>query len=117
MKSFQFVLGLLAASAATAQQYTISTVAGTGLVQGYFGDGAAATGAQLDFPLRVAVDSSNNFYIADYLTWVVRKVTAAGIISTMAPVSRRNSPTSTGSPSMPAGAFSSPIPPTAASAR
>jgi uncharacterized protein (TIGR03437 family) len=84
MKSFQFVLGLLAASAATAQQYTISTVAGTGLVQGYFGDGAAATGAQLDFPLRVAVDSTNNFYIADYLTWVVRKVTAAGIISTIA---------------------------------
>src|SRR6476620_10364219 len=84
MKTFQFVLGLLAASAATAQPYTISTVAGTGLVQGYLGDGAPATSAQLDFPLRVAVDSRNNFYIADYLTWVVREVTAAGIISTIA---------------------------------
>ena len=85
MKSYPIALGLLlAAGAATAQQYTISTVAGIGTVQGYIGDGLAATSAELDFPFRVAVDSKNNFYIADYLTHVIREVTAAGVISTIA---------------------------------
>lgn len=90
MKNFKIVAWLLSAflfgaGAATAQQYTISTIAGLPLVQGWAGDGAAATGAQLDFPLRVAVDSKGNYYIADYLTNVVREVTAAdGNINTIA---------------------------------
>jgi hypothetical protein len=65
-KSIRIILGLLlAASAASAQQYTISTVAGISTVQGYFGDTFPATSAQLDFPLRVAVDSKGNIFIAD----------------------------------------------------
>jgi uncharacterized protein (TIGR03437 family) len=84
MKSLQIVSGLLlAACAATAQQYTISTIAGIGTVQGYYGDTGPATSAQLDFPFRVAVDSKGNFYIADYLTNVVREV-SGGIITTIA---------------------------------
>ncbi|HWF07192.1 MAG TPA: hypothetical protein VG297_01950 [Bryobacteraceae bacterium] len=84
MKNFQIVFGLLAAaSAATAQQYTISTIAGIPQVQGYFGDTGAAAGAQLDFPFRVAVDSKGNYYIADYYTNVVREV-SGGTINTIA---------------------------------
>jgi uncharacterized protein (TIGR03437 family) len=85
-KSIRTILGLLlAASAASAQQYTISTVAGISTVQGYFGDTFPATSAQLDFPLRVAVDSKGNIFIADYLSQVIREVTAAdGVINTIA---------------------------------
>ncbi len=86
MKSTQIVLGLmLAAVAGNAQQYTISTVAGIGTVQGYYGNLGPATQAPLDFPFKVAVDSKGNFYIADYYTYVVRQVAAGtGIINTVA---------------------------------
>jgi len=84
MKSTQIVFGLLlAAGAATAQQYTISTIAGIGTVEGYYGNQGPATQAPLDFPFKVAVDSKGNFYIADYYTYVVREV-SAGIINTIA---------------------------------
>jgi uncharacterized protein (TIGR03437 family) len=83
-KNLQIVLSLLllAAGAATAQEYNITTVAGIGNVQGYFGDAGPATNAQLDFPLRLAVDSKGNYYIADYLTYVIRDV-SGGIINTI----------------------------------
>jgi uncharacterized protein (TIGR03437 family) len=85
MKICHIALGLcLAVGVASAQQYTITTIAGIGTAQGYIGDGGPATSAELDFPFRVAVDSKGNFYIADYLTHVIREVTAAGVISTIA---------------------------------
>ncbi len=84
MKSLRIVLGLLvAAGAVTAQQYTISTVAGVGTVQNYFGDGGPATTAQLDFPFKVAVDTKGDFVIADFYTFVVREV-VGGTINTIA---------------------------------
>jgi uncharacterized protein (TIGR03437 family) len=84
MKSLQIVLGLLlAAGAVTAQEYNISTVAGIGNVQGWFGDTGPATNAQLDFPLRLAVDSKGNYYFADYYTYIVREV-SGGTINTVA---------------------------------
>jgi sugar lactone lactonase YvrE len=43
---------------------TITTVAGNG-TPGYNGDGIAATSAELNYPIGVAVDSSGNLYIAD----------------------------------------------------
>ena len=61
----------------------ISTVAGIGS-WGYSGDGAPATAARLATPHGVAVDSAGNFYIADYYNNRIRKVTTAGIISTVA---------------------------------
>src|ERR1700733_2883779 len=62
----------------------ISTVAGSGTA-GYFGDGAAATSAELETPSGVAVDSSGNIYIADRTNDRVRKVTiSSGYISTVA---------------------------------
>jgi sugar lactone lactonase YvrE len=65
-------------------QGVISTVAGTGGVEGYSGNGGAATKATLMAPLGVAVDSAGNLYIADYYGWI-REVTAStGVISTLA---------------------------------
>lgn len=61
---------------------TIATVAGSGTL-GYSGDGAAATSAQLNTPVGLAVDKSGNLYIADVGDSVVRKV-SNGIVTTVA---------------------------------
>ena len=60
----------------------ITTIAGSG-VEGYGGDGAAATAAFLDTPTGVAVDSGGNLYIADSHNHCIRRV-SAGIITTIA---------------------------------
>jgi sugar lactone lactonase YvrE len=63
----------------------IHTVAGNpALGPGYSGDGSAATAAQLNTPLAVAVDSSDNIYIADAGNDVVRMVDPTGVIHTVA---------------------------------
>jgi len=60
----------------------ITTIAGTG-IEGYGGDGAAATAASLDTPTGVAVDSTGNVYIADSHNHRIRKV-SGGAITTIA---------------------------------
>jgi hypothetical protein len=60
----------------------ISTVAGNGKC-GFSGDNGQATKAMICGPSGIALDSSN-LYIGDYLNSRVRKVTSAGIITTMA---------------------------------
>ena len=65
-------------------QGVISTVAGTGGVGGYSGDGGAATKATLLAPIGVAVDSSSNIYIADYYGWIREVNASTGVISTIA---------------------------------
>ena len=62
---------------------TISTVVGTGAL-GYSGDGGLAIAAMLAFPTGVAVDNTGNLYIADNGNSVVRRVTASGLITTIA---------------------------------
>ncbi len=61
----------------------ISTVAGTG-TRGYGGDGGAAVNARLDYPYDLALDGAGNLYIADYGNHRIRKMNAAGNISTVA---------------------------------
>jgi hypothetical protein len=61
----------------------ISTFAGTG-ASNYTGDGGQATAATLNGPNGVAVDAAGNVYIADQVNNRIRKVTTAGIISTVA---------------------------------
>jgi uncharacterized protein (TIGR03437 family) len=86
MKKLNTALGLLVVVVtARAQQYTVTTIAGIPQVQGWYGDTGPATSGQLDFPFRVAVDSKGNYYIDDYLTPVLREVTAVdGNINTIA---------------------------------
>ncbi len=61
----------------------INTVAGKGF-ESFSGDGGPATGAALDSPGGVAVDTMGNLYIADTDNHRIRKVTADGLISTVA---------------------------------
>ncbi|MEU5313944.1 RICIN domain-containing protein [Streptomyces sp. NPDC021562] len=61
----------------------ISTVAGTG-VAGFGGDDGPAASARLNSPVGVAVDSAGVLYICDYGNHRLRKVTADGVISTVA---------------------------------
>ncbi len=62
---------------------TTQTVAGNGTA-GDFGDGGAAPLAQLNQPGACALDTAGNLYIADSLSHRIRKVTPAGVISTVA---------------------------------
>lgn len=59
----------------------ISTIAGTG-TSGHTGDGGLAKIATLNYPTGIAIDATGNIYIAemDY----IRKITPAGIITTIA---------------------------------
>ncbi len=61
----------------------ITTVAGTGSA-GFSGDGGRAVNAQLFRPLDVAVDASGNLYITDSNNNRVRRITADGLIATIA---------------------------------
>ena len=62
---------------------TLVLIAGAGSA-GYSGDGGPATAAHLGAPEGVAVDVSGNLFIADSYNQRIRKVTPAGIISTVA---------------------------------
>ena len=62
---------------------TIATVAGNG-THGYSGDGGAATSAQFWGPYGVAVDASGNLFVADRYNQRIRRVSASGIVSTVA---------------------------------
>ena len=61
----------------------INTVVGTGVV-GYTGDKGPATSAQLNTPAGIALDPSNNLYIADSATNVIRQVSSSQTITTYA---------------------------------
>lgn len=58
----------------------VSTFAGTGVV----GASNVANSVSFNSPLGVAVDGSGNVYVADYENNLIRKITQAGIVSTLA---------------------------------
>ena len=62
---------------------TITTIAGTG-VNGYSGDAAAATNAELYFPCGVALDANGNIYVSDTHNNAVRKIDTSGNINVFA---------------------------------
>jgi sugar lactone lactonase YvrE len=77
-----FALGV---ASATAQSLAVSTHAGQTGVQGSAeAPSGPATVAQFKNPSAVAVDSSGNLYIADTGNHKIRKVTSAGVVSTLA---------------------------------
>jgi|GEM_PF-3402010 len=61
----------------------VTTIAGNG-VAGYVGDGGPATAAKLNRPNGITSDNAGNIYFTEQLNSVVRKVNAAGFISTVA---------------------------------
>ena len=86
----------------------ITTVAGNGIA-GFAGDNDTATSASLNFPGETAIDSAGNLFIADTVNQVIREVTPAGIISTVA--GNAGGAGSTGDGGPPRGAhFNNPFP-------
>ncbi|MBT5060128.1 MAG: hypothetical protein HOM68_26540 [Gemmatimonadetes bacterium] len=63
---------------------TIVTVAGTAGTAGFSGDAGAATSATLNAPWDVFVAGSGTLYVADTGNHRIRRITPAGIISTVA---------------------------------
>ena len=59
----------------------VSTLAGIGLTGSSDGTGSAA---RFNGPIGVAVDGSGNVYVADYGNHTIRKITPAGVVSTLA---------------------------------
>ena len=63
---------------------TINTVAGVFGLNRFAGDDIQATSAPIQLPAGVAADAAGNFYLSDTGNFRIRKVTAAGEISTVA---------------------------------
>lgn len=78
------IIGWLLAAAACAAQTTPLRIAGLDPAATSIGDGGPATLGKLVFPVSVALDPSGNLYIADLGQMKIRKVTPAGIITTVA---------------------------------
>jgi sugar lactone lactonase YvrE len=61
----------------------INTIAGNG-TPGYLGDGGPATAAALYGPDGLATDLAGNIYISDWSNHCIRRISVAGIITTIA---------------------------------
>ena len=79
------ILSALCVSAIEAQPaYNITTIAGTSGTSGFTGDGGAATSADLNFPLGLAL-SGSTLYVADQVNSLVRMIALGpGTITTFA---------------------------------
>jgi hypothetical protein len=64
-------------------QGIVTTFAGNGNMT-FSGDGVPATAAAFNHPRGLAIDSAGGVYISDTDNWRVRRVTPAGIVSTVA---------------------------------
>src|SRR5438552_10010455 len=91
MKNYTFrATGTLIVLALTAIQslaqsvyepYTFTTLAGGG---GFISPDQAGSAARFSNPVGVAVDSAGNVYVADTFNHAIRKVTPAGVVTTLA---------------------------------
>src|SRR5262252_8283835 len=77
------LLLVISADFLAAQENIITTVAGNGQAA-FGGDGGPASEASLNMPGSVAVDAKGNVYIADWQNERIRKISATGIITTVA---------------------------------
>ncbi|MEO6873963.1 MAG: hypothetical protein ABI222_03990, partial [Opitutaceae bacterium] len=86
MKLCRVLLFLTAAHCAFAQSgsampYAFSTLAGAAAIGSTDGAGNVA---RFNFPQGIAIDASQNLYIADSSNHTIRKITPAGVVSTLA---------------------------------
>src|SRR6185437_2396068 len=81
MKKITTLLAIAFCIHANAQ--IITTVVGNG-TQSFSGDGGQATAAAVNDAAQTAFDASGNLYFADAINSRIRKVTSAGIITTVA---------------------------------
>jgi sugar lactone lactonase YvrE len=61
----------------------VTTIAGNGIAGNSNGTGSAAS---FNEPLGVSVDVSGNVYVADYINSLLRKITPAGVVTTLTPI-------------------------------
>lgn len=61
----------------------LTRICGNPISSGYTGDGGPAANALLDHPNCVAIDDNDNIYFADQGSTVIRKISPAGIITTI----------------------------------
>jgi uncharacterized protein (TIGR03437 family) len=73
----------IATSPLSCQGQVITTVAGN-FMNAYGGDGGPATSAYLSTPTGLAIDLAGNIFFADSGNFRIRKVTPAGIVTTVA---------------------------------
>jgi sugar lactone lactonase YvrE len=80
----------------------VSTFAGNGTA-GY-ADGTKATSCEFNNPAGIAIDASGNIYVADHGNNIIRKITQAGVVTTLAGVKTAGYVNATGT----AAAFNNP---------
>ena len=61
---------------------TVLTIAGVN-IPGFSGDGGPATSAKLNLPQGIAADSAGNLFISDTANHRIRKISTAGVITTV----------------------------------
>ncbi|HXD92710.1 MAG TPA: T9SS type A sorting domain-containing protein [Bacteroidia bacterium] len=61
----------------------ITSIAGNGTA-GFSGDNGPATAAELNSPRGIIFDQAGNLYVSDIVTYRIRKINTAGIITTIA---------------------------------
>jgi sugar lactone lactonase YvrE len=83
MRRAAWILLVSLALAQSVASQTMSTIAGT-RSQTWCGDGGAATSACLNYPSDIAADAAGNLFVVDNRNNRIRKVSASGVISTVA---------------------------------
>ena len=81
LAGFRIFAGIASAQSIYTQAYTFSTLAGNPTIGNADGIGS---NARFFYPFGIALDQYGNLYVGDSRNYTVRKVTAAGVVSTLA---------------------------------
>ncbi len=96
MKKLTFAIGLFGLCCLNdLHAQVVSTFAGT--IGGPGSTDGTGTSARFNFPYSVCSDASGNLYVADFVSHKIRKISASGIVSTLAGSGLAGSANGTGS--------------------